>query len=72
MSLNEQQIGRRKMELQVEDLLMTQKVMGKLEEIAAFDGMGAVEVRFHLTGGDEITVGYGESGTPAILRIDPA
>lgn len=71
MSLNDQQIGRPRVELDVEDLLLAQKVMGKLKELAGLDNMKSVEIRFS-AGGDEITVGYGPSGNPAILRIDPA
>lgn len=54
------------MELTALDLKIALQVFPLLESIACIDDMGAVEIKID-TQGVVMTIGYGESGNPAII-----
>lgn len=57
------------MELTKADLKMVIEMMDKLDLCAGVTGVHEVEIHFRGEGGDYITLGYGESGEPAILDV---
>lgn len=60
------------MELTEADLNMICAMFGILVAGAAVEHVTAITITFHAEGGDVITIGYGETGDPAVLCVEPA
>lgn len=58
------------MELIKSDITAVLEMMEHLDTLAAVQGTFEVEIRFRTEGDDWITIGYGESGDPAVLKIE--
>lgn len=58
------------LELTSADLRMASEMFGILDLAAIVEFVESVTITFRGDGGDTITIGYGESGNPAILEIE--
>lgn len=56
-------------ELIAADLKLALAMFEILDSIATLPSLTEIEIMFRTEGGDAITVGYGESGNPAILAV---
>lgn len=60
------------MELTRSDIQAVIDLFDVLNTAASTPGVYAIDITFTTEGEDKVTVGYGESGEPAILAVQPA
>lgn len=58
------------LELTLSDMRIAEQMLCLLDAAAAIDGVSSVTITYECEVG-KITVGYGESGDPAIIFVDP-
>jgi hypothetical protein len=54
------------------DLVSMAEMLHVLEKAAEVNNVTDVKITFQVSDGDFITVGYGESGDPAVIAVEPA
>lgn len=59
-------------ELTRTDLTSMVEMLHVLEKAAEVNNVTDVRITFRVSDGDLITVGYGESGDPAVIAVEPA